>query len=130
MFKAEDLAAWLEQNGAPEATYFSHHTPMSPDLAVTITPVTGPYSSQAEEAIEKASFQIRARSGRNEAGTDRDLLAEIDPILLDHTLYPYTNDSGKHVFSCRRLGGPPVFLRIDQQHRSEFVCNYYITVER
>lgn len=131
MFKAEDLAAWLDANGAPaEIVYAYHHTPMSPDEVTTITPGPSPFSREAEEALEYQVFQIKCRSGRNEAGTERDTIFTLDQILIDDELYPYTNDSGKYVLTNRRLGGPPQFMKVDQQHRAEFVCNYLMKLER
>jgi hypothetical protein len=130
MFKAEDLAAWLEANGAPEGTVYKYHnTPMSPDEVVTITPVPSPYTMQAEGDLERQTVQIRTRSPRNGAGEERELIGALDKILNNWRLYPYINESGLYVLTCRRLGGPPTYMRTDQQHRSEFVCNYLLTLE-
>lgn len=131
MLKIEDLSTWLK--ASPRSITTPIRLTMLPDTPDTVIALSdyGGYPLEIEEAFDVPTFQARCRGVT--AVVARDLAHQIDQVMLESVYRPFTLGSGggaKRVIDVGRVGGAPAYLATDDRGRTEYVCNYFLRIER
>lgn len=128
----DDIVTFLATLGVEAFASYDGHLPDSPDQVVAVAMTGGP-GYTFEQALDNVAFQMHTRGAAND-DKDAALLAwQVDYALVPPPLadpcVPAMVGS-QRVQMIQRAGGPPAFLKRDDNRRAHYTGNYIFTVTR
>lgn len=130
MLKIEDLADWLAARmttslGRPVEVRWNVMPDEDPAETVVVNEMSG-LQSEIDDAFDNPVVKFRSR-GADELSA-RDLAQAADRAVLDARTPFFLN--GVPVIDRGRFGGPPWPTSVDRFERTQYECNYWMTVAR